>query len=122
MAAGVANGQIYVVGRYPGSDERYGYERYDPVSDTWTTLAAMPTAVGSITGVVDDKIYAISHDLNQRYDPATDTWTIKSPIPTPRGEAAVAVANGKIYVIGGYETRNTDASNKVEAYDPAQEP
>jgi N-acetylneuraminic acid mutarotase len=120
MAAGVVNGQIYVVGGQPISNERY-----DPISDTWTTLAAMPTAIlgDCITGVVGDKVCAISYGQNQRYDPATDTWTTKSPMPTPRGQAAGAVVNGKIYVIGGYERSYTDVSNnKVEVYDPAQEP
>jgi N-acetylneuraminic acid mutarotase len=120
MNTGVVNGQIYVVGGQPVSNERY-----DPISDTWTTLAAMPTVLPGtcITGVVDGKIYAISYGPNQRYDPATDTWTARSPIPTPRGEAAGAVVNGKIYIIGGYENSYQSAgSNKVEVYDPAKEP
>jgi N-acetylneuraminic acid mutarotase len=118
MTAGVFNGQIYLIGGLPISNERY-----DPVSDTWTTLAAIPTRINDmVTGVVDGKIYAIGPGQNQRYDPATDTWTTKSPMPTPRGQAGVAVVNGKIYVIGGWKTYLTADSNEVEVYDPAQEP
>jgi N-acetylneuraminic acid mutarotase len=38
---------------------------------------------------------------NEAYDPKTDTWTEKAPMPTARHHHTSAVADGKLYVIGG---------------------
>ena len=38
--------------------------------------------------------------LNYEYDPATDKWTEKKGMPQLAHHAALAAANGKIYVIG----------------------
>src|SRR6202042_3259659 len=40
--------------------------------------------------------------LNYEYDPATDKWTEKKGMPQLAHHAALAAANGKIYVIGGF--------------------
>ncbi len=40
--------------------------------------------------------------VNYEYDPATDKWTKKKPMPRPAHHAALAAANGKIYVMGGF--------------------
>jgi hypothetical protein len=52
-----------------------------------------------------------------RYNPATDLWDTVASGYTPRKNHGVAVANGKIYVMGG-----TDSSGKlvtsIEEYDP----
>ena len=37
----------------------------------------------------------------EEYDPNTDTWTVKAPMPTARQSLGAALANGKIYAIGG---------------------
>jgi N-acetylneuraminic acid mutarotase len=39
---------------------------------------------------------------NYEYDPATDKWTKKKSMPRPAHHAALATANGKIYVMGGF--------------------
>ena len=39
---------------------------------------------------------------NYEYDPATDKWTKKKSMPRPAHHAALAAANGKIYVFGGF--------------------
>ena len=43
------------------------------------------------------------------------SWTSKSPMPTPRTEVAAALLDGKIYVIGGFDSQGE--TNLVEAYD-----
>lgn len=45
-----------------------------------------------------------------------DFWTTKRPMPTARSRFGIAVVNGKIYVIGGY---NGSILNVNEMYDPA---
>lgn len=44
-----------------------------------------------------------------------DSWTFKTPMPTARSDFGLAVANGKIYAIGGY---NGSYLNVNEMYDP----
>ena len=50
-------------------------------------------------------------------DPA-GTWSVKSHLPKPRGETAMAAANGKLYVLGGY-VPSVEATPLAEEYDPA---
>src|SRR5438034_7385376 len=45
-------------------------------------------------------------------------WSEKARLPGPRGEVAVALLNGKIYVLGG-SARGRDDQQLVEEYDPA---
>ena len=49
-------------------------------------------------------------------EPVSNTWVTKAAMPTPRGNAASAVLDNKVYVIGGWTTQD---SAVVEAYDPA---
>ena len=63
-------------------------EMYDPITDTWTRKADMPTPRNADTCVVDGKIYAIGGTATinnskeepwrlktvEVYDPSTDTW------------------------------------------------
>jgi len=132
LAVNAVEGKIYAIGGsfhyyWPGTSNLT--EVYDPVTDTWTTKAQMPTAVYSCTSaVVDNKIYVIEnarsgsiHCLNQVYDTETDTWSYGQPIPTRVvGTAAVATTGvfvqKRIYVIGGGDLFSYDLN---QIYDPA---
>jgi hypothetical protein len=48
---------------------------------------------------------------------APDTWRARAPMPTARVGPAAAVANGKVYVIGGWGASGTCLAT-VEEYDP----
>ena len=92
--------------------------RYNPATDTWTTLAPMPQPSLIASAVYyppTNKIYVfggsdrdlqIVFDLTQIYDIATNTWSMGAPMPAPRSQMARGYnsADGKIYVNGGYET------------------
>ncbi len=60
---------------------------------------------------------AFNLDTVEIYDPATDAWSTGTPMPTARSGVAVAVLDGKAYVLGG-ETRQV-TFDTAEAYDPA---
>ncbi|MGH2375984.1 MAG: Kelch repeat-containing protein [bacterium] len=93
-------------------------ERYDPATDTWTTLAPMPKALNHLNAAaVGGKIYVLGGMIptpvtdypwfavgdSYVYDPATNAWsTIASmPLGTQRGASAVAVSGTKVYLAGG---------------------
>jgi N-acetylneuraminic acid mutarotase len=76
-------------------------EAYDPVTNTWSTKASMPTARNGLRAeVLDGKLYAVGgHDgvssLNvvEIYDPATNTWSTGDSMPTARYIFASGVIN-----------------------------
>jgi N-acetylneuraminic acid mutarotase len=133
MAAAVVDGKIYVIGgRIPFGGGSNSNEQYDPVTDTWTTKAILPDfRYGLAAAAVNGKVYTIGgsggstytdlNDVVREYDPAMDTWTTKSPMPTGRLDFVAAAFNGRIYAIGGHGPVS-GFFNRVEEYDPAQDP
>ena len=130
------NGKIYVIGGVNASNQIQNIvEVYDPVSDTWSTAAPMPSARSRLAAVAgpDGKIYAIGgsttsmldrtgySSLVEVYDPTTNSWTTAAPMNTPRVGLAAAVSGGKIYAFGGYGRPPGYTARylvTVEAYDP----
>jgi N-acetylneuraminic acid mutarotase len=133
-AASVVDGKIYLVGGAgPGGVLITAIDVYDPITDSWTSKADIPTGRSWLAAyVVDDKIYTIGGvsgsawagellDTVEMYDPATDTWTTKANLPAAREVMAAVVLDGKIFVIGG-KVQSDDgevvSTGRVEVYDP----
>jgi N-acetylneuraminic acid mutarotase len=76
----------------------------------WKKAAPFPEPDEELYGVtVHGKLYVIggwgdgkAAGINYEYDPATDKWTKKRSMPRPAHHAALAAANDKIYVVGGF--------------------
>ena len=128
----VVNGKIYAIGGKKGPVDFVSLvEEYNPVTDTWTKKADMPTArEGLSTITINEKIYAIGGggtgpkgkffdilSVVEEYNPATDTWTKKADMPTARIGLSVTAVNGKIYAIGGGDTKTNKVLPTVEVYD-----
>jgi N-acetylneuraminic acid mutarotase len=134
VAVGVVDGILYAVGG-TGS-ETVGpsltldtMDAYDPVRNTWTARAPMPTRrYGHAVGVARGILYVVGGGtgtetgLVEAYDPITNRWTVKAPMPTPRVWPGVGVVNGILYVVGGVCCGCCEPADKilgtVEAYDP----
>jgi N-acetylneuraminic acid mutarotase len=115
FATAVYGGKIYVFGGNISSGFVGNAEVYDPESNLWSTVASMPTPRAYLSAnVVGDEIYLIGGEkyssinpyhietgINECYNPATDTWSTKTALPTGVYSFASAVANNKIYIIGG---------------------
>ena len=117
--AGVAHGGfVYCLGGRPQFQVGSMNQRYDPTTDTWTTLAPLPVAVADEYGavVVGDQIHVIGGrtdgatapfsepktSAHQVYDIASDTWSLAAPLPgPPRSELCVVAKGNNIYVLGG---------------------
>ncbi len=125
LSASTVNGKIYAIG---GSGFRKRLvEEYDPVADTWTKKADMPTlpTFWHAASAVNGKIYVIGGwewavlSTVLEYDPVKDTWTKKSDMPTARSTLSTSVVDGKIYAIGGEDGNRWLPT--VEEYDPVRD-
>ncbi len=144
-AACAINGKIYVTGgslTHASGNVIATVEVYDPATDTWSRVSDMPCRKGGHDAcALDGKMYIICGYDNDAidlfnageigedelvelisiinvYDPTTDTWSTAASIPTPRSNAAVAVADGKIYAIGGSSGPEGAFISTVEEFDP----
>ena len=111
-------------------------DEYDPVTDTWTTLADAPRERDHFqTAVLNDKLYAVAGRRTNEsggtftptipevdvYDFATNTWSTLAPtsnLPTERAGSTSVVFNNELWVIGG-ETGQTLGHSECEALDPS---
>lgn len=132
----VANAGSYNIYYGTGKNFYYGtVEAYDPVANTWTAKAPMPTPRwGSTVSVVNGLIYAIGGwggwpelAVVEVYDPAANAWSTTvpvnaattaagtaglalTPMPTARDDFGFSVVNGVIYAIGGDTNSFDDAA------------
>jgi N-acetylneuraminic acid mutarotase len=131
-AAAALDGKIYVLS---GSRDNLLTTRniiYDTQSDTWTLGSSAPTyfmygaAVATMGLMAPKRIYVFDApcpDLaahpnvplysTQVYDPETDSWVAGADLPTGQIDAAVAVVDDMIYIIGGYRATYRDINDWV---------
>jgi hypothetical protein len=124
------NDGIYMIGGTP-----YGYagssvslcQRYDPVADTWTTMAPMPTPRSWITATyVRGKVYIVggmtntseASGANEEHTIAANSWTTRRPLP----ESVMCHMTGVwrdslVYVCGGMDNVY-NATRAVQVYNP----
>ena len=95
--------------RRPSSAQTTAWE-YNPATNTFTTRAPIPHAVGgAASGVVNGELLVAGGrdaageiiDLVWGYNPATNTWTARPNLPSPTNAAGSAVASGKLWIFGG---------------------
>jgi serine/threonine-protein kinase PknK len=102
---------VYAVGgRELSAAENVGaLERYDPASDSWTKLAAMPKAAGSVAVTyVAGRVIAVGGEgvttasrAVQGYDVRRHAWAELPALPKARHGSAVTALRGSLYAIGG---------------------
>src|SRR5260370_889622 len=140
LAAAAVNGKIYAIGGLAAGlaasfNRLNQVEVYDSNSNSWSTVASMPTARDSLAAaVLNGNIYAIGGfssntplDTEEVYDHVSNSWTTSSaiggspgtvvPMPTARWGLAAAAVHGKVYAIGGINTMGQDGKTD-EVYDP----
>jgi N-acetylneuraminic acid mutarotase len=111
-ASAVVDNEIYLIGIVgffaQGEGAKLLNQIYNPETDSWTVDAPPPSgttpdAAGVTTGMwAPKRIYIIGRDRSNRaYDPASDSWICCNSVPSNLPGFGVAVANDKLYVIGG---------------------
>lgn len=101
-------------------------DRYEPETNTWTSLSSKPTAVSEISAaIIGGKIYvpggrlasgAISNQL-EIYDIHLDNWSAGQALPEAVCGYALIAYEGKLYLLGGWN--GTSPVSTVYLYDPA---
>jgi N-acetylneuraminic acid mutarotase len=102
---------VYAVGgRELSAAENVGaLERYDPAADSWTRLAAMPKAAGSVGATfVAGRVIAVggegvttAADTVQAFDVRRRAWSRLPALPRARHGLAVTTLGNSLYAIGG---------------------
>ena len=134
-AVTTAGGKLLVLGgsTAPFSGAVSAAWSYDPATDTWQALPAMPTARGGAAAqVVDGHVYVAggmtgdgaSTAIVERLALATGTWQAAPALSVARDNPGSAVVDGTLYVFGG-RTRLANGQSpaptlgSVEALAPA---
>lgn len=131
---GVINGKLYVVGGCVNSDCRIGVtnalEVYDPVTNSWTSRAPLPTPrYGAATGVINGRLYVAgggtacppcdAQTVVESYDPLTNEWRTEPSLPAGVANTVGTVINNVLYVVGGYNWLvSGGVLNSLYAFDP----
>jgi N-acetylneuraminic acid mutarotase len=144
MSTALIGGKVYVAGGIIGSTDSNPNgtgttaqaARYDPATNTWSSLPNMPRGVNHTASSTDGSKFYIfggrdgindttnGYNTVQVYDPATNTWRSSdvagsglAPLPQARGGMGKAVFyNGEFYILGG-ETRTGAGANAYHTYD-----
>ncbi len=119
---GACSGDLYPNPGYCEKESTRRLFRYDPATNSWTTLRRAPNyhRLGAaamlggklyVAGGIGDGSEPVAHlDV---YDPKTDQWRTLAPLPTP-GAASGAMLQGRFFVVVG-----TATGARAYAYDPA---
>ncbi len=106
------------------------HEAYDPASDSWTTLAPMPTPRNHLGATsLDGRIYALlgrsdgdfTMTTHEVYDSDADAWSTGPAVPTGRSGVAVVARGGGVFAFGGemMEEDERRTFDDAERFDPA---
>jgi N-acetylneuraminic acid mutarotase len=129
-AAAVLDGKVYSVGGGTGTGNEKKTWVFDPATNAWSTLPDMPSGRSkSSAAAVGGKLYVIggwsasgtpvgSVDV---FDPVAGTWSTLAGVtnPAPRAAAGTAVADGKVYLVGGCSNGTCTTTKNLVVFDPA---
>jgi N-acetylneuraminic acid mutarotase len=101
---------LYAIGGWNGAAVLATVEQYNPATNTWSTLAPMPTPRGGLAAAAGAHVYAVGGYDNigtalatlEQYNPPTNTWATLTSMPTARSYLGAAAFNGNVYALGGY--------------------
>lgn len=137
VATAAIDGKLYAAGGLVGAGAVTTAAVYDPVTNAWTPLPAMPAGRHHAAGGTDgsrffviggrtgpDTLSAGTDDV-QVFDPVSGLWdwdklpaSPLAPMPVARGGTGPALWwQGELYVFGGSTT--SGVLGRVDAYDPS---
>jgi hypothetical protein len=130
LALVATGGFLYAVGGTDGSKNLISeVDRYDPGSDSWTAVAALPVPLNQPATTVgkDGRVYVVFIGTNglqaEVYTPTTDSWSLTTPVagslPLPLSAAATGV-DGRVYAFSSGDgcCNNGDLGGGGFAFNP----
>ncbi|MCC6189659.1 MAG: hypothetical protein IT318_11540 [Anaerolineales bacterium] len=128
LAVATYENQIYAIAGETVNGIAGTVERYDPATNTWTTLRPKPQPVTDVgAAVIGGRIYvpggrqpsgAVT-DVLEVYDPRQDEWDTRAPLPVALSAYALADFEGHLFLLGGWDGQRYVAS--VYEYSPDQD-
>lgn len=124
-AVAVIGGILYVAGGLVTGSRTTAGRKYNPATDSWSSIASMPVERANAVGVAHGGYFYVIGGVQNgaggttvatiyRYNPATDSWSSSlANMPAARHTAGAAALGGYIYVVGGSDT------NTLYRYDVA---
>lgn len=121
-------GCLYYTGGFKRKTEpTVKVHKYNPGTNLWQEVAPLTIARRGICGVADrNSLYAIGGmsgdeclDVVERSDPERNCWSRVAPTIEKKAFSCAAEVRGKVFLFGGLTGRLSDASIKIELYDPA---
>ena len=103
---------VYAIAGETANGPTGAVERYDPKTDTWSTLAAKPLPVADASAaVIGGQIYVpggrlVSGQPTERmeiFDPLQNTWTIGPALPRAISAYALVAYEGRLFLFGGWD-------------------
>jgi N-acetylneuraminic acid mutarotase len=129
LAAASDRSYLYAVGgrRFTASNNTDVVQRFEPATDRWTTLAALPERLsGTGAAVIGDRLLVTSGENTTAVVPtvraldltaSTGAWSTLPALPEGRHGLAVAAVGATLYAIGGStrpgHTASTDTVNAL---------
>jgi N-acetylneuraminic acid mutarotase len=103
-------------------------ERYDPATDRWTPLPALPTARGGLTAaVLGGEIHVVGGENidppkvyreHEVFDVGAGTWSIGTPLDRGRHGLGSGVIEGRLYVAAGGPNPDLSTSDRLDVFAP----
>jgi len=120
--------QVYSIGGLVSQGVYAGVDRFNPLTNTWTTLSPKLTPVFDARGaVINGLIYIPGGRLStidlqptnimEIYDTSANQWKTGAKLPIPLSGYGLVAHEGHLYIFGGWDGQKY--RNNVFSYDPA---
>jgi len=98
-------------------------EVYDPASGLWTRVPAGPVGFaldGSMTLLADGSVLVLGFVQSMIYTPSANAWTPVAGFDGRRDHAATQLADGRVFVSGGWINQSSQPLSTTLLFDPAR--